>query len=670
MGRTTSAVMAIGIRSLVRYTARRRGVKARPLASVVLIAATATLLLAQSALAQIEDPPSEDRVVFVNRIDIVGNDNVSLAELRNRMRTQEPSFFSILRKPKFELAVLERDVAQLQAYYHAIGYPDATVKIERVEYLENDRFADITIRVVEGQPIRVSSVAFSGNLVIADKELRNGLLLAPGKPFNSSLLRTDVYTLRNKYFNLGYLGVAIVDSVYERGREVDIRFDIDPGERLNVGKISIDGNQDVHTSVIEAELEVRPGDVCRFEKVVKTQRNLFETGLFNVVDVLPDSIDVAARTVDIRIRVRERKSSWIETGFGVGNVLGSRIFAEWGTRNLWGTGRTLRFKAQYAFDLFEGSDIDVDKFRVDNVYYRYDAIYQQRRVFGIKLNGSINAYIEDDRTVPDLEVKTVGTSFGVTHNFGKPRPDFGYDSQLSATFSIEDIRRREKDLPEDRSRSNVLGASLSRDTRDFVLNPLRGQYRVVAPSIAGGILGGDNDFYLLSATQQMYHPAGGSVFAWRFRVGYGNAYGRSDAVPREDRYYLGGGNSVRGYGESALGPRGGEDGKTVEGGEFMMLANVEIRYPLPYFGKWNFAGTFFLDGGNVWGTISDVSAEDFKLTSDRDQTESDDFRYGIGMGLRYNTPIGPIRVDWGYPLKPDSFTDPKGTFYFSLGQIF
>lgn len=627
--------------------------------------------IAVSAIAQDAGPPADGRVVFLNRIVIVGNENVKTDVLRARMRTKEPSFFSIWNKPKLDLDLLARDTAQLEAYYHAIGYPDAEVRVDGIEYLENDRFADVTIRVTEGEPIRVGSVSFSGTLIIDEAELRKGLLLKPGSPYNASLLRTDVFHIRGEYFDLGYLGVVIADSTRAVDRRVDIVFIIDPGEPLNVGAIVVEGNRLVRLGVIEAEIELETGDVCRFERVVKTQRNLFETGLFNVVDVLPENVDPVARTVDIRVRVRERKGSWIETGFGVGNVLGSRVFAEWGTRNLFGTGRTLRLKAQYAYDLFGGDEIDVNNFAIENTYYRYDAVYQQRRLFGIKLNSGINAYIEDDRTVPDLEIETRGTAFGVAHNFGRPRPDFGYDTELVASFSIESITRRQLGLPEEKSRSNILGLALSRDTRDFVLNPSRGEYRLVATNVAGGILGGKNDFYTVTATEQRYHPRRAAVFAWRARVGYGAFYGRSNEVPVEDRYYLGGSNSVRGYGEASLGPRTNEGGESVvDGGEFMMLANVEFRYPLPYFGRWNFGGTFFVDGGNVWARVSDVSASDFRLTSDVSATEVDDFRYGIGLGLRYNTPIGPIRVDYGFPLKPDAVSGENGTFYLSLGQIF
>jgi outer membrane protein assembly factor BamA len=128
---------------------------------------------------------------------------------------------------------------------------------------------------------------------------------------------------------------------------------------------------------------------------------------------------------------------------------------------------------------------------------------------------------------------------------------------------------------------------------------------------------------------------------------------------------------VRGYDEASLGPRTVDaSGSSVDGGEFMILANVEVRFPLPYLARWNFSGATFVDGGNVWARASDVNGSDFDVTSDVSKTEITDFRYGVGVGVRYNTPIGPIRVDYGYPLKPDGISGEHGTFYLSLGQIF
>ena len=661
MGRTS--LPARGSGSNDRYTGRRRNVKAPRQVAVFLVVAACSFFAPASVRAA--DPPPDDRV-FLSRIIISGNDNVPTGDLQARMRTREPSMFSIFSRPRLDRAQIERDVVQLEAYYHSIGFPEARVRLDRVEYVEKDRFANVYIVIDEGEATRVERVSFAGELLMPEAELRKDLLLEPGAPYNPSLLATDVYRIKGKYFDRGYLGVVVADSVRIDSSRVQLLFVIEPGLQLNVGTITIEGNRLVRRSVIEKEIEIKSGEVCRFNRVLKTQRNLFETGLFTVVDVLPENIDPIERTVDVRIRVRERRGSWIEAGFGVGNLLGSRVFAEWGTRNLAGTGRTLRFKAQYAFDLFEGDEFDVHKIDLTNTFYRYDVVFQQRRFLGIKLGIGLNGYIERDGTVPTLEIKTVGYALGTAH-------DFGRHSEVLSGLSFEEITRRPDGVPEEKSRSHSFGVSVSRDLRDFLLDPHRGEYRVVTAEIAGGILGGDNDYYKFTGNYQRYRTVGtASVFAWRARVGYGNAYGRSDDVPVESRFFLGGANSVRGYGDASLGPRVTDAAGTPRylGGEFLALANVEARFPLPLLARWNFTGAVFLDGGNVWADVADVTLSDFRLSSDPGETEMDDFRYGLGAGIRYNTPVGPIRLDFGYPLKPDEQTSGSGTWYFSLGQIF
>jgi outer membrane protein insertion porin family len=661
MGRTSLPAKDSG--SPVTYTPRGRRVKIVCRSTVLLAAVFCCLSWFRPARAA--DPPPDDSV-FLGRIFISGNTQVPEGDLRSRMRTREPSMFSIFRRPKLDRAQIERDVAQLEAYYHSIGFPEARVRLDRVEYVEKDRFANVYIVVDEGEATRVVGVRFDGDLLMPESELRKDLLLKRGAPYNASLLATDVYRIKGKYFDRGYLGVAVLDSALIDSAGVHIRFFIEPGTQLSVGEIVIEGNRLVRRGVIEKEIELKPGEVCRFNRVLKTQRNLFETGLFTVVDVVPENIDPIDRTVDIRIRVRERKSSWIEAGFGVGNLLGSRVFAEWGTRNLAGTGRTLRFKAQYAFDLFEGDEFDLNKFQITNTFYRYDVVFQQRRFLGLKLGIGLNAFIERDGTVPDLEIKTIGYALGTAR-------DFGRHSELITGLSFEEITRRPEGIPEEKSRSHSFGVTASRDARDFLLDPHRGEYRVVSGEIAGGILGGDNDYYKLTGNFQRYRGMGGtSVFAWRTRVGYGNAYGRSDQVPVESRYFLGGANSVRGYSEATLGPSTTDANGDPRylGGQFLLLANVEARFPLPLLARWNFSGAIFLDGGNVYSDVSDVTGSGFRLTSNPDETLVTDFRYGVGAGIRYNTPVGPIRLDYGYPLKPDPATDRNGRWYFSLGQIF
>jgi len=224
-----------------------------------------------------------------------------------------------------------------------------------------------------------------------------------------------------------------------------------------------------------------------------------------------------------------------------------------------------------------------------------------------------------------------------------------------------------------KSASHILGLSGSHDKRDFVLNPRAGTYRIARLQVAGGVLGGRNDFYTASGSFQRYDPLSRwAVLATRLRIGLGGAYGRSANVPFENRYFLGGGNSVRGYNENSLGPRAMDDQgrEAVVGGEFMLLTNVELRHGIPLLSQWNFSGAVFIDGGNVWASTSDVSLKDFRPLADEQDVTVNDYRYSMGVGLRYNTPVGPIRLDYGWPLKRDTYNDNSGRFHLTLGQIF
>ena len=604
-------------------------------------------------------------VVYVNRIRFEGNRHADAEALRQRMRTRPSSLFSILRRPRFDRAVLERDIAHLEAWYHTEGFVDARVTLERLEYSPDRRFVDIVIRVDEGEPMRVTSVTFAGTPLLDHRTLLHGLLLRPGRPYNANFLATDLYTLKRHYYERGYLAVAIDDSVAIRGRSVAIRYAIEPGTPIRVLDIVVQGNRDVPEKVIRRELTVRRGDVCTLGRLTESRRNLFETALFTVVDITPFDLDPMERTVRLRVRVRERRASYVEAGFGFGNIVGSRMAAEWGTRNLFSSGRVLRARVEYAYDIFRGDRVGLDNLQFENIYYRWDLVYQQRRILATRVNLGIETFVERDATIRDIVISTIGGSMSAFRRFTRR-------TEGRVAFAIEDIERRALGAPVDRSASHIVSGDLTWDGRDFVLDPHRGAWRQVRVEVGGGVLGGRNDFVTTSATIQAYVPLGDAVLAWRLRGGAAVAYGRSGTVPIENRFFLGGGATVRGYEENALGPRRPDEAGVERpvGGRAMLLGNVELRFPLPLLARWNFGAAVFLDAGNVWSSPDAIRARDFRLRADRDAVDAADVRYSLGFGLRYGTPVGPIRADFAVPLKPDPVAGDRGRFHVTLGQVF
>ncbi len=630
------------------------------------------MALASVAFAQADSPEEKERKPFINKIMFVGNESFSDKELKGQMHTKEPSFFAIFRKPRLKRDYLLRDIGTLEAFYHTRGYFEAKVELLRLEYSEDGRFVDVLIKIEEGEATRVSSVSFRGNLLLDPWELRRDLMLEEGVPFNPSLLDSDIYRLKTKYFNEGRLAVSIRDSVRLSDHSAEIVYTIVPGPVIAIRGINIWGNQLTKMSIIENELTFKEGDAFRLNKLLDAQRNLYETGLFTEVQMIPEHLDTTMKQVDINVRVRERKSAYIEAGFGVGNILGSRVLAEWGDRNLFGLGRALRLKIEYSFGIFEDNELDFGKFEIRTRYYRYEGEFHQRRIWGKKVLLSLNAFYEKDATVDPITFRTIGLSLGTQRRVSRY-------TDLFASLSHERIKRESPEDPGVKSTTRVLTTMLSYDKRDFILNPRRGIYRSIRLQFAGGPLAGDNDFYTISGSIQRYLNKKGVVLALRGRVGFADAFGDSKdrGVPIENRYFAGGGNSVRGYPEAGLGPVADPvgapsvfQGGTVIGGRVLLLTNAELRFPLPYLSRLRLTGAIFVDGGNVWSSLRSVRFRHFRLVVDEDDVIQQDYRYSVGFGIRYNTPVGPIRLDYGIPIKREPGMDQTGRIHISLGQIF
>jgi outer membrane protein insertion porin family len=610
---------------------------------------------------------------FVNRIIFHGNKSFSAGTLKKKMYTKEPSMFAIFTKPRLNWNYLRRDIAAIEAFYHSQGYFEAAVKLEKLQYLRDDRFVDIIIGIAEGQPTIVSDVELSKSAVLDMEAVKKKLMTKRNRPFNPSLLETDKYMLKNECSKRGYPAALATDSLAFHDHEVAVYFAVDPGPKIRIDRVTIKGNRMTRDGIIIKEITFKEGEVFNLDKLLESRRNLFDTGLFTEVELKPEHIDLKRKTVDISARVRERKSTYIEFGFGVGNVLGSRALAEWGDRNLFGTGRKIRLKAQYSFDIFKDYQVSLRKLKFRKKYARYDGEFNQRHLFGTKVLTGLNAFYEEDATVEPIDIKTLGASVIANRRMSRY-------TDLFLSFSHERITRELPDLPREKSTSRILSGSITRDKRDFILNPTSGSYRSLRLQIAGGLLGGDNDFYTMSLAIQKYIRLGRrSVVALRLRTGYADAFGpsASKGVPIENRFFTGGSNSVRGYKENSLGPKGSvvESSSAlassgVTGGRVLLLTNVEMRLPLPLLSRFNVSGAFFVDGGNVWGSLRAVKARDFRLQVSKDAVSDEDYRYSVGMGLRYNTPVGPIRLDYGIPVKREAGMDKLGRFHVSLGQIF
>jgi outer membrane protein insertion porin family len=628
-----------------------------------LIAALALTALALPKFCAASD--FEADLPAVKEIEILGNRSYDDGVLKKRMRTKEPRFYHVIKKPRFRNDFLRRDVETLKSFYRKNGFFEAEVWVEFVERDAESNSVRIRIMVSEGPRTVVESLAFSDQELISKRNLRSGLKLTEGEAYNPNLLDVDRYTLLSKFFEKGYLRAKVDYEATVDSTRVDISWSIDAGEPVRIADLELSGNKAVDDRLVMRELAFERGEYFDLKVVLQSKQNLYDTGYFNSVEIEPTDIHMGSGGVDLAIQVRERKMGYIETGLGVGNVHGNRTFVEWSQRNLFGRGYASKIKTEYAFSLFPENEYSLAKMDFNERFLRHEGELRFPHVLSTWNTFAIGAFYERDATVQPVVVRTISGTATVFRRFTR-------QTSILLSFAMEHIRRQEVGILErEKSRRRSLDLAYTRDTRDFYFNPRQGTYINAKGRFSGGFLGGEDHFYSFVASYQAYKRFGAqTVLAYRVRGGYAEAFGdsRETGVPLESRFFAGGGNSVRGYRENSLGPLGEED--TPLGGRVLLLTNVEMRFPLPYLSRYNFGGAVFLDGGNVWSSMENIGIAHFDPFSGADDATPLDYRYSVGFGIRYNTPVGPIRLDMGFPLKKTPDIEQNHLFHISLGQIF
>ncbi|MCI0481686.1 MAG: outer membrane protein assembly factor BamA [Candidatus Dadabacteria bacterium] len=605
-----------------------------------------------------------EELPVVKKIIILGNRSFDDKVLKKRMRTKEPGFLKLFGKPRYRRDILRRDIESIRSLYNRNGYFEAQVSIDALERDQKHNNVTIRIMINEGPQTVVRSLAFDSTALMKPVELRKGLELTEGRPFNPNLVEVDRYALFGKFFERGYLGAMVSPGVTVDSTKVDVSWKFEPGNPIKIDSIMVKGNSKVSEALIMRELRIHKGEYFNLGKVVASKQNLYDTGCFSSVEIEPKGLDALSGRVDLHLQVRERKMGYFETGLGAGNVHANRVFAEWGQRNLLGRGYALKIKTDFAFSLFKDNEYSFSKMDLENKYIRYQGELHFPHVFSTWNTFSLGASYERDATVEPAVIEAVSYNGTVSRRFSR-------QTSLLAGYFFETIRRKEVVDEKAKSRRRSIDLTFRRDTRDFYFSPKRGSYVGMESRLAGGVLGGEDHYFSLIPSYQKYELfSREAIFAYRIRVGYARAFGesRETGLPIESRFFVGGGNSVRGYLENSLGPAGTEG--EPKGGDVMLLTNAELRFPLPWLGKYNLGAVLFLDGGNSWESFKEITMERFRMFIDKDDVTAEDYRFSAGFGLRYYTPVGPIRADFGFPIVRTPEDDYGYRIHISLGQIF
>jgi len=583
--------------------------------------------------ADLEFIIAEGKKVQIKIIRFEGNNAFDNDELKGMMRTSENGFFSWLTSSgELNIEDLNQDAARLSAFYHNNGYIQARVGEPQIEY--KDKWIYITIKIDEGPQFKVGKVDIEGDFVLSKEELSKKLKINKEEFFNREVIRNDVLALTDICSDEGYAYAEIlprIDKDFDL-LTVSISYVIKKGKQVYFEKIIIAGNTKTRDKVIRRELKVYEQELFSGRRLKRGMRNLYRLDFFEDIKVNTIKGSADDRMI-LKIDVSEKPTGTFSFGGGYSSVENLFVMASISQKNLFGRGQILNLKGE-----------------IGGRTNRYTLSFTEPWLFDIPLSAGFDLYNWDrDYDSYDKNSKGGGVRFGY--------PVFDFTRlYLSYKYELSDISNIEDDVSEsifEMEGENVLSSIstiLRYDSRDRVFNPSEGQNHSISLEYAG--IGGDIGFTKCLAETGWYIP-----LFWK-TVGF--LHGKTGYVkessgkklPDYERFYLGGMNSIRGFDWQDIHATD-EYGADI-GGEKYIQFNIEFIFPL--IKKAGIVGVIFYDTGNVYSSDESI--------------KPGDMRKSAGYGVRWYSPIGPIRLENGYILDPEEDEDTGGRWDFTMGAAF
>ncbi|MCL6582296.1 MAG: outer membrane protein assembly factor BamA [bacterium] len=578
----------------------------------------------------------EGKKVKIRQVIIEGNRSYSEKELKKVLKTKKRGLFSFITSSGYlKKDVLSQDIDRLEDFYLNHGFIHVAIGEPKVSFDPQKQGLTITIPLSEGDQYRIGKIRIEGNKVISTSQIYLQLRIREGEIFNRAKLRQDVSAIQDLYANQGYLFTHILPMTNEipEEKKVDLTLKIEEGGLTYVNRIKILGNVKTRDKVIRREMEVQEGDIFRSHKVRQSYNNINNLGFFEEVnlDIQPEP---EKNKVDLLIKVKERMTGQMSIGGGYSSVDNFVGTAEIKQGNLFGLGEQLFLSAE-----------------ISSRRSTYDLGFTEPWLFDIPLSAGFDIYYVDKEF--DTFTKT---SRGGDLRLGYPVAEY---SRLSGTYLYEKVNIKVEDPnsasydireAEGKSSTSSLRLSLARDSRDNRIKPTSGSLNRISFQFAGGFLGGSNYFTKTILESGWHFPIWKQlVLSLHGKIGYAAGY-ESRPLPVFERFYVGGLDTVRGYRDRSIGPKD-ERGDPV-GGNKLVVTNVEFNFPIYDIIR----GVIFWDAGNVF-----VEGEEFF-----DQP----LRMGAGLGVRFFTPIGPLRLDWGRVINYRPEDRSRSQIHFAIGTYF
>jgi len=658
-------------------------------------------------------------------IEIDGNKYFNSELLRSRLTVYQGALGS---RGKFSRRLLEADRSSMEGLYKTNGFLDAKV-VANIQDNYRGKEGDLYVKfaVEEGIQTRVASLKIEGNHAFSDEELQGVVGSLPGQPYSDANVGSDRANILALYYNEGYPEATLrptfedVDATHDNAaaqaaaekhgrkkptefKEVNVTYRIEEGPHTRVRRVLVSGYKHTRPGVIRRLIQVKENAPLRQGEVVDTQRRLYNLGVFNRVTVAPQNPNGTNPDKDVVALVEEAKRYTLAYGGGFevqrlasttdptgGSIQAApRGIFEISKLNLTGHADTLSLKV-----------------RGSTLQGRALLGYSSPNTFGSpKLSFQATTYVEKTQDINTFNETRYEASVQLTQQ-ASPRTTLLYTYSFRKIL-VSDLKIQPEEIPlfQQPTLVSQFGISWLRDTRDNPAEATKGTVNSADFGIADTYLGSSASFTRFLYQNSSYYPIKRRFsFARSLRFGVLNPYRDTVSltfpaptgpelprvIPLPERLFAGGGTSLRGFALNQAGPRDSLSGFPV-GGQAMLVLNQEFRFPmrLPYFGT-SLGGALFYDGGNVYSRATRISFRYSlpKPTFDTSATpqcltnctnELNYFAHTIGLGLRYATPVGPIRIDMGYQLNRPFFVLPipcpsgsttctTGSLGFKAGQL-
>jgi len=576
----------------------------------------------------------ESEKLFIHEVDIIGNRNIEDNAVQKVMMTKENGPFSFISSSGgYDAKAAADDQQRIKFLYMEDGFLDIQIQEPEVEIHPDGGGLYIALRVKEGTQYTLGGVSFSGDWQAPPDSIRREPNVRVGDIFVRSKVMNDLRMYEDSYRDMGYAWCRI-EPLFDKNQdtgEVALNLVLRKGPLVNIRWIHVSGNNKTRDYVVRREMRLLEGDLYNQKKLDDSKRLIRRLGFFDAIDIRP--VKVGDDLADIHVKVEEGAAGTLSAGASYSSVSGLVGTFQLSLGNFSGRGQRLNLSLE------AGSDVSTY-----SISFTEPRLFSGVFSFGADLFNRTNEYSEYTQDSDGGSVR-LGYRLGESSTLSARYRYVNYDV-YDIDFTAGPLIKEQEGV----SSTSSVRFGYNYDTRDFPPDPREGMNINLSTEVAGGDLGGTNDFIRHQVEGSFFTPLVGDLIGLaHVELGVISPY-NGDEVPVTERYFMGGLYTLRGFEHRMVGPL--EDDEPV-GGTSSFLVNLEATYPLMR--EANVKSVLFMDIGNVWAEEEDVKTADL--------------RYGAGFGFRWAAPIGLLRLEWGFNLDPRPDEEQPG-WEFSIGTMF